>query len=293
MLFKVLTSSFLNLSDLSSIDLVSIIYSDITNPVLKDKSIGLLFEKHSTRTRLSFSVGIQNLGGNIIDIKFEELNISRDESFEDTFRAMDCYLDGLVYRTSDHQKLVQASHYFKKPIINALSDLSHPCQILSDLLTLKEHFGSFKNQILWMGDMNNVCFSLVEAAKLFQDINLIICTPLFVSTKKNWEVSSNISIVSSLDNVDLYNVNCVMTDVFLSMNDENNHEKVDQLKPYKVTSDLMSKTSTNSVFMHCLPAKVGIEVSEDVFRSQKSIVWKQARNRMIAQKKLLHFIYHK
>ena len=293
MLFKVLTSSFLNLSDLSSIDLVSIINSDITNPVLKDKSIGLLFEKHSTRTRLSFSVGIQNLGGNIIDIKFEELNISRDESFEDTFRAMDCYLDGLVYRTSDHQKLVQASHYFKKPIINALSDLSHPCQILSDLLTLKEHFGSFKNQILWMGDMNNVCFSLVEAAKLFQDINLIICTPLFVSTKKNWEVSSNISIVSSLDNVDLYNVNCVMTDVFLSMNDENNHEKVDQLKPYKVTSDLMSKTSTNSVFMHCLPAKVGIEVSEDVFRSQKSIVWKQARNRMIAQKKLLHFIYHK
>ena len=285
-----MSKNFFNISDFTKKDLLNILTIDTINNRLQNKNIGLIFEKYSTRTRLSFSVGIQNLGGNIIDIKFEELNISRDESFEDTFRAMDCYLDGLVYRTSDHQKLVQASHYFKKPIINALSDLSHPCQILSDLLTLKEHFGSFKNQILWMGDMNNVCFSLVEAAKLFQDINLIICTPLFVSTKKNWEVSSNISIVSSLDNVDLYNVNCVMTDVFLSMNDENNHEKVDQLKPYKVTSDLMSKTSTNSVFMHCLPAKVGIEVSEDVFRSQKSIVWKQARNRMIAQKKLLTIV---
>lgn len=293
MLFKVLINSFLNLSDLSSEDLVSIINSDIDNSVLKNQSVGLLFEKQSTRTRLSFSVGIQNLGGSIIDIKFEELNISRDESFEDTFRAMNCYLDGLVYRTNDHQKLVQASQFFKKPIINALSDLSHPCQILSDLLTLKEHFGSFKNQILWMGDMNNVCFSLVEAAKLFQDINLIICTPLSISKKKYWELSSNISIVSSLDNVDLDSVNCVMTDVFLSMNDEDNHEKVAQLKPYIVNSDLMSKTSSNSVFMHCLPAKVGIEVSEDVFKSQKSIVWKQARNRMVAQKKLLHFIYHK
>ena len=111
---------------------------------LQNKNIGLLFEKYSTRTRLSFAVGISDLGGNVIDIRLDDLNISRNESFEDTFRAMDCYLDGLIYRTSDHQKLVEAAKYFNKPIINALSDISHPCQALSDLFTIQEHFNSLE-----------------------------------------------------------------------------------------------------------------------------------------------------
>ena len=129
---------FLNISDLTRKDIFTILDESEDSNILQNKSIGLLLEKYSTRTRLSFSVGISNLGGNVIDIKFEELNISREESFEDTFRAMDCYLDGLVYRTDLHQKLITASKYFNKPIINALSDHSHPCQIISDLLTLKE-----------------------------------------------------------------------------------------------------------------------------------------------------------
>ena len=283
--------NFFNISDLSQEQIFTILKNNKKTKDLQNKSIGLLFEKYSTRTRLSFAVGISSLGGNCIDIKFEELNISRDESFEDTFRAMDCYLDGLIYRTNDHKKLIQASKYFNKPIINALSDLSHPCQILSDIFTLQENFGSLKCHILWMGDMNNVCFSLVEAAKLIDEIDLIICTPSLISEKKNWKLTSNIFITTNLNNFDLSNVNCVMTDVFLSMNDKDDHEKVSLLKPFSVTSELMSKIKPNGVFMHCLPAKVGFEVSEEVFNSTKSIVWKQAYNRMIAQKRLLNFIY--
>ena len=169
---------------------------------------------------------------------------------------MDCYLDGLIYRTNDHKKLIQASKYFNKPIINALSDLSHPCQILSDIFTLQENFGSLKCHILWMGDMNNVCFSLVEAVNLIEDLQLTICTPETISNQKNWQFHSNISIVNDLQDLDLRSVNCVMTDVFISMNDEDSREKILLLKPYSVDNNLMAKTASNSDFMHCLPAKV-------------------------------------
>ena len=283
--------NFLNISDLNRIDILKILNSNVASKTLNNKSIGLLFEKHSTRTRLSFNVGVSKLGGNPIDIKFEELNISRYESFEDTFLAMNCYLDGLIFRTDNHKKFLQASKYFKQPIINALSDISHPCQSISDLLTIREHFGSLDCNTLWMGDMNNVCYSLVESANLFQEINLIICSPLSISSKKKWSMNSNISIVENLNDVDLKKVKCVMTDVFISMNDEDNNSKLSLLKPYCVTNDIMSKTANNSIFMHCLPAKIGFEVEEEVFRSSKSIVWRQAYNRLIAQQKLLQFIY--
>ena len=279
------------ISDLSIDEINAILRLETSPTKLASKNIGLLFEKYSTRTRLSFSAGIHNMGGNCIDLRFSELNISRQESFEDTFRAFNCYLDGLIYRTTDHQKLITASQYFEKPIINALSDVSHPCQILSDLLTLKEKFGTLEVQILWMGDMNNVTYSLVEVANLIEEIKLTICTPKQISSPINWKMNSNIEIISNLESINLSQINCVMTDVFISMNDEDSDEKISLLKPYSVTSELMAKTASDSIFMHCLPAKVGLEVSEEVFRSSQSIVWRQAYNRMIAQQKLLQFIY--
>lgn len=284
-------SKLFNISDLSEKNLREIINLDPNPNILLNKNIGLLFEKPSTRTRLSFAVGINQLSGNAVDIRFSELNISRYESFEDTFKALNCYLDGLIYRTNSHEKLIQSSMFFEKPIINALSEISHPCQIISDLLTIKEIFGKFELHILWMGDMNNVCFSLIEAANLIQEIQLTICTPASISALNNWPYNSNISILDNLDYVDLSKVNCVMTDVFVSMNDEDSEEKISLLNPYHVSSDLMAKTASNSIFMHCLPAKVGLEVSEEVFRSPKSVVWRQAYNRMVAQQKLLQFIY--
>lgn len=283
--------NFFQISDLSKEDIDIILGTEVSPKILSSKNIGLIFEKYSTRTRLSFSVGIHNMGGNCIDLRFSDLNISREESFEDTFKAFNCYLDGLVYRTTDHQKLINAAMYFDKPIINALSDISHPCQILSDLLTLKEYFGSLDIHILWMGDMNNVTYSLVEAANLIDHITLTICAPEQIYSPINWKMNSNIEVVSNLESIDLGQVNCVMTDVFISMNDEDSEEKISLLGPYSVTSELMAKTDFNSIFMHCLPAKVGQEVSEEVFRSYKSIVWRQAYNRMVAQQKLLQFIY--
>ena len=283
--------NFFQISDFSKEDTYTILGIELSPKILVGKNIGLLFEKYSTRTRLSFSVGIHNMGGNCVDLRYSELNISRAESFEDTFKAFNCYLDGLVFRTNDHQKLITASQYFDKPIINALSDISHPCQILSDLFTIQEKLGSLDVHILWMGDMNNVTYSLVEAANLLDQLQLTICTPEQISSSLHWKMNSNINIVSNLESVDLGKVNCVMTDVFISMNDKDSEEKISLLKPYCVTSELMAKTAPDSIFMHCLPAKVGLEVSEEVFRSSKSIVWKQAYNRMIAQQKLLQFIY--
>jgi len=285
-----MTFSLFNISDLHSEDLLSIINGKIKNNSLEGKNIGLLFEKYSTRTRLSFNVGISQLKGNSVDIRFEEMNISRDETFEDTFKVMNCYLDGLIYRTTKHERLIRASKYFNKPIINALSDQSHPCQIISDLFTLNEHFGSLKLNILWMGDMNNVCYSLVEAVNIIQDLNLFICCPKNISETIDWPKKSNVKIHNNLDEIDLNKINCVMTDVFISMNDSENDKKISSLMGYTVNSELMAKTNKNCIFMHCLPAKVGFEVSKEVFDSSKSIVWKQAYNRLVSQKFLLQSI---
>ena len=282
--------SFLNISDLTLDELKDIINFKTDENNLEGINIGLLFEKPSTRTRLSFIAGISNLGGKPIEIRFEDLNISRDESFEDTFKAMNCYLDGLIYRTTDHKRLNKASKFFSKPIINALSDISHPCQTIGDLLTLKENFGSLNLNILWMGDMNNVCYSLVESVNLISDLKLIICSPTSIIQTNNWKMESNITVTDNLDKIDFKNINCVMTDVFISMNDKESQKKVEILKPYSVTTELMSKTPANCIFMHCLPAKVGLEVSEEVFKSDKSIVWRQAFNRMIAQNNMLRLI---
>ena len=282
--------NFFIISDLSKEQLLKIIDLDSKEKILIDKNIGMIFEKYSTRTRLSFAVAISKLGGERIDIKFQDLNISREESFEDTFKAMNCYLDGLIYRTSDHNNLINASKFFLKPIVNALSDKSHPCQIISDLFTIKENFGSLKINILWMGDMNNVCFSLVEAANLLSEINLTICCPAGISNLVSWEMKPNIKVLNDIDQIDLSSINCVMTDVFISMNDRNNKEKIELLKSFRVTKNLISQTSKDSIFMHCLPANVGLEVTKDVFHSKKSIVWKQAYNRLPAQKKLLQVL---
>ncbi len=285
-----MVKNFFQISDLTRDQLLRIILPKENKPLLKEKNIGLIFEKYSTRTRLSFTVGISQLGGNPIEIKFEDLNFNRKESFEDTLKALNCYLDGLIYRTTEHNRLLESSKYFNKPIINALSDISHPCQIISDLYTLYERFKTLKLNILWMGDMNNVCFSLVEAVNIIQDINLTICTPRSISDKVKWQMNKNIVIENNPSNLYLNKVNCVMTDVFISMNDKESIEKIELLKKYSVKADLMSKTLKDSIFMHCLPAKVGLEVSEDVFRSTKSIVWRQAYNRLVAQNNLMQLI---
>ena len=184
--------NLLNISDISKENLNEILeYSKTLDQTfdnsLEGKNIGLIFEKSSTRTRLSFQVGINQLKGNYIDIRFDELNLKRFESYEDTFEIMSCYLDCLVFRTTDHKKLELAQKYFKKPIINALSDISHPCQAISDIYTLKEIFGTVDDlNIVWMGDMNNVLFSLIEAFNFLNNSKIDVFTD-----KKIFEKNKN------------------------------------------------------------------------------------------------------
>ncbi len=283
-------NNFFDISDLNKEQIYEIFNIENSNKFLEGKTIGLIFEKPSTRTRISYSVAINQLGGRVIDLNYENLNISRYESFEDTFKAMNCYLDGLIFRTEKHQKLIDASNFFKKNIINALSDKSHPCQILSDIYTLKERFNTLKINIIWMGDINNVCYSLYEAAKIIDDINLQICSDETLFKNLDWDKNKNIKFFNDISKINYKNAHCVMTDVFISMNDEINSRKSENLIKYQINSDIMNKTNDHCVFMHCLPAKVGSEVTDEVINSEKSIVWDQAKNRLLVQKKLLQYL---
>ena len=284
----------LNISDLSQNDFDEIInYAEsLSNEnLLTNKNIGLIFEKNSTRTRLSFQVGINQLNGNYVDVRFEELNLNRFESYEDTFKVMSCYLDYLVFRTTDHKKLELAYKFFKKPIINALSDISHPCQAISDMYTLKERFGTLNNlNIIWMGDMNNVLFSLIEVIGFTKNTKVDVFTDekIFLKSKDIFNINENINFHFEINESIISKGNCIMTDVFTSMNDKEDKENL--LIKFQVNDQIMSLTNEKSVFMHCLPAKIGSEVSEDVIKGEKSIVLAQARNRLVAQKGILKWL---
>ena len=286
----------LNISDLSKDDFFSILeYADNLNnnfdDCLRNKHIGLIFEKYSTRTRLSFQVGINQIGGNFIDIKLDELNLQRLESFEDTFEIMACYLDGLVFRTNDHQKLVVAYEHFKKPLINALSDKSHPCQAISDIFTLKEHFGKIDNlKIVWMGDINNVLFSLAETMHFLKGSSIDVFTEeiVFENSKSVYKNLNNINFHFKLNNKILSSADCIMTDVFNSMNDIDDKERL--RKKFQVNQEIISLLPKSAVFMHCLPAKIGSEVTKEVIKGDRSIVINQAKNRMVAQRGILKWL---
>lgn len=282
--------NFFDISDLSLLQFENIIFDKTSSITLKNKSIGMLYEKPSTRTRLSFSVGVHHLGGKSIDIKFNELNFSRQESLEDTFRAFGCYLDGLVFRTSSHHNLILASNLMKKPVINALSDKSHPCQTLADLITLYERFNTLDLQISWFGDVNNVLFSLIEATNLLNNLSLNIFSHSDITNNINWKLGSNIKIYNKIEKSVISNSDCIMTDVFVSMNDHNSDHKKNLLKDFQVNNKIMNMTNNKCVFMHCLPAKIGSEVTKDVIEGPKSIVWRQAYNRLPAQKRLMQCI---
>ena len=288
--------NLLNISDLNQNDFEKILQfaQDLdskTEHTLTNKNVGLIFEKNSTRTRLSFQVGINQLNGNFINVRFEELNLNRFESYEDTFEVMSCYLDYLVFRTTDHKKLELAYKYFKKPIINALSDLSHPCQAISDIYTLKEKFGTIDNlNIVWMGDMNNVLFSFIQVLEFTKNTKIDVFTDekIFSQNKDSFNINHNINFHFTINENIISKANCIMTDVFTSMNDKEDKEKI--LSKFQVNDKIMSMTNEKSVFMHCLPAKIGSEVTEDVIKGKKSIVLTQAKNRLVAQKGILKWL---
>ena len=282
--------NLLNISDLNQNDFEKILqFSEILNTetehILTNKNIGLIFEKNSTRTRLSFQVGINQLKGKFIDIKLEDLNLQRIESFEDTFEIISCYLDALIFRTTDHKKLDLALKYFNKPIINALSDLSHPCQILADLMTYKEISANKLEKVCWIGDGNNVCNSYIEASKIL-DFELSIFCPKEHSPNPSFlEFAKETTSFANSREKAAKGADIITTDVWVSMGDKKTKEKA--FEGYFVDTKLIENTGKKSIFLHCLPAHRGQEITFELMEHPSSKVLEQAENRMHVQEALI------
>ena len=290
---------FIDISDFNKSELKSIISfakKIKDNPskykkLLQNKSLGMIFEKQSNRTRLSFDIGMKKIGGNVIELDKKGIGFGKRESDSDMINVLSQYIDCLIIRNNDHLKIKKLSNLNLLPIINGLSDFSHPCQILSDIFTIDEILGSIDNQnITWIGDINNVLISLLQASQIFR-FRLKIASPNIILLKNesliNKFKSKNISFCS--DPIEAVNgTDCVMTDVWVSMG-EKKSEKKKILKNFQVNENLMQHTHKKTIFMHCLPAHRNEEVVDSVIDSKKSVVWQQAQNRMYVQQSILNY----
>lgn len=264
---------------------------------LTGKTLALMFEKPSTRTRLSFETAMFQLGGNSVYLNFNDLHLSRGESIQDTAKTISLYADCLVARVYSHNTIVELAQHCKIPVINGLSDLFHPCQILADLMTILEHKNRFKGLTLaWIGDGNNVCNDLlIGCAKM--GINIRAAIPqgyeppnniLELVTHGSKLKKSDFKIVREpIDAVK--NADIVVTDTFVSIGKENeDNKRISTFIPkYQVNRELMNSSKDDAIFMHCLPAKRGEEVTSDVIDGKNSVVWDEAENRLHVQKSLL------
>jgi ornithine carbamoyltransferase len=254
----------------------------------KDKTLGMIFEKDSTRTRVSFNVGFKKLGGHSIELNAESIGFGKREDYQDIIRTLSQFIDILMIRNDDHNIIKNLSSLNVLPIINGLSDFSHPCQILSDLFTINEKLGNIKNQrICWVGDYNNVLRSLIELQSLYR-FNLNVVMPKEIINKNKSKIlkkNNKNLITTNIINEGVENADCVMTDTWVSMGE--NSTKKRYFKNYQVNSDLMKNASKEAIFMHCLPAHRNEEVSSELLDSDKSVVWEQAQNRMFVQQAII------
>ncbi len=268
--------------------------------VLKGKNIALLFSKPSTRTRVSFEIAINQLGGSSYFLQEDQLQLKRGEDVKDTARTLSRYLDGIIIRTSSHTWLEEFTQYSTIPVINALTDKSHPCQILSDIFTLYEKFGKgIKDlKIAYVGDGNNVCNTWLVGAGLF-GLNLYVATPEGYEPSSYYlqagrdltEVTGGNIYLTTNPKDAVKNADIVYTDVWFSMNDSHKEEKREALKPFQVNGDLLKLAKESVLVMHCLPANKGEEITEDVFEKFADFIFTQAENRLHTQKALLSFLF--
>ncbi len=287
-----MNKNFLNLKDLSKNDLEKIIEnsislkgSSVNTELLNGKYISLIFEKSSTRTRVSFEVAMNQLGGKASFLSVGDLQLGRGEPLEDTARVIGSMADGVVLRTQKHETQETFASFSSCPTINGLSDLSHPCQVLADLLTYYEENGSIEGEkVCWSGDFNNVCYSYAEAAKIFNFELHVACPKEFQPKNKDF---INVTFTESLDEA-IEGSSLVTTDVWVSMGDEKEKDLREKMfQDYQINPAVMDKAKDNAIFLHCLPAIRGQEISEDLFEDKRSKVWIQAENRLHAQKALL------
>jgi ornithine carbamoyltransferase len=249
----------------------------------------MIFEKPSTRTRVSFEVGILQLGGHAINLPLQQMQHSRGESAEDTAKTLSRYVDVIVIRAYEHNFIEELANHSTIPVINGLSNSYHPCQTLADLMTIKEYKKKFKDiKIAWIGDGNNVCNSLIFGCSKTQ-IQISIATPK--GFEPNPDVVKNASKHTTIDlttnpELAVRDADVVMTDTFVSIHDSDAKSKK-FMPTFQVNASLMNKAKDNAIFMHCLPAKRGYEVTNSVIDGPQSVVWDEAENRLHTQKALL------
>src|SRR5262245_3316123 len=263
---------------------------------LAGKTLAMVFDKPSTRTRVSFDVGMRQLGGESITLTAQEMQLGRGETLADTARVLSRYVDGIMIRILDHEAVHELARHATIPVINGLTRRSHPCQVLADVMTYEEKRGPIRGRtVAWSGDANNVLASWMHAAERF-DFQLRVATPAELRPKKwlmDWVKSSGAAIVISEDpDVAVKDADCVVTDTWVSMGDRDGKLRHNILKRYQVNARLMAKAKPDALFMHCLPAHRGEEVTDEVIDGPQSVVFDEAENRLHAQKGLLAWCLH-
>ena len=292
---------FLDLRDFSGVELRALLESAAAfkrarrsgKKPLAGKTLAMIFEKPSTRTRVSFEVAIRELGGDAIVLSPRDMQIGRGETIADTAHVLSRFVDGILLRTDSSVKLHELARYAGVPVINGLTDLSHPCQIMADILTFEEHRGPVAGQkIAWVGDGNNVAASFIEAAARFNFTLHLACPAGYWPRAEvlEWARAEKADVKLGIDPEDaVENAACVVTDTWLSMSDSEDQAaaRAAAFAPYQVTPELMAQAAPGAIFQHCLPAHRGEEVSADVIDGPASVVFDEAENRLHAQKAIL------
>jgi len=274
---------------LRAIELKKMTQDNIVYTPLQNKTLALIFDKSSTRTRVSFEVGMTHFGGNTLFLSPRDTQLGRGEPIEDTAKVISSMVDCIVIRTHDHDNVLKFCSKSTVPVINGLTDLVHPCQLLADMMTFMEINGDIAGKkVAWIGDANNMCNSYINASKQF-DFHLSIATP------KNYTPSlfkENEGIILTHDPlIAAKDADLIVTDVWASMGQEDEEEERKKIfKPLQVNEKIMSVANKNVIFMHCLPAHRGEEVTSEVLDSKSSVVWQEAENRLHAQKALLEYL---
>lgn len=258
---------------------------------LAGKMLAMIFEKPSTRTRVSFDVGMRQLGGETLFLSGTEMQLGRAETIGDTAKVLSRYVDAIMIRTTDHTRLLEMAEHATVPVINALTDLTHPCQIMADIMTFEEHRGPVKGKtIAWTGDGNNVLHSLVEGSARF-GYRMNMAVPMGSEPDGkilNWarDNGGNIMLCHDAERA-VEGADAVVTDTWVSMNQEHKARGHNIFQPFQVNQALMKHAGTDALFMHCLPAHRGEEVTDDVIDGPQSVVFDEAENRLHAQKSIL------
>ncbi len=269
---------------------------EISGEPLAKKTLAMVFEKASTRTRISFEVGMYQLGGNALYLSRDDLQLGRGEIVEDTARVMSRYVDGVMIRAKEHKDVLEFSRYSDIPVINGLTNVEHPCQAFADLLTIYEKKKSFDVKLAFVGDGNNVCNSLLLASAFVgMDMN-VVCPPgyepdveIFKKAKEYAkETGSKLKIINDIE-TGIEGADAVYTDVWISMGDEEEASKrIKDFADYQVNKELMEQANKDAVILHCLPAIRGQEITAGMLNSAQSAIWDQAENRLHAQKAVLY-----